>query len=307
MRLPGLPKSDSTTSAPGSSFSSGSVTQKVGCDGGRSVLDEVPPYDSGRCRLGCVARRLRRIERCRSAGRCDRKRRARHRYRFAEPHLSHQLQRQRGADVPFERQNGEADFTKGISGPHFIAIGLTKLYVANSNGAEVTAYDPKSGKQTKPTISQNLQYAMGLAVGAKGVVYVGDYTNGTVTTYNGKNGKQLALTISGLANPLGIAVDKQNKVYVAQTGAVSVFNADGSAAFTITNGIDAPQAVAVDLNGKIYVSNCPASAADPSPRTSPPASAHRPRSTASTVRRASRSIRAERFTLRSPGRDRPAA
>ena len=150
-------------------------------------------------------------------------------------------------------------FTKGISGPHFIAIGLTKLYVANSNGAEVTSYDPKSGKQTKPTISQNLQYAMGLAVGAKGVVYVGDYTNGTVTTYNGKNGKQLALTISGLANPLGIAVDKQNKVYVAQTGAVSVFNADGSAAFTITNGIDAPQAVAVDLNGKIYVSNCPAS------------------------------------------------
>jgi hypothetical protein len=149
-------------------------------------------------------------------------------------------------------------FTHGISGPHFIAIGDTKLYVANS-GATVTAYNPKNGKQTKPTISQNLQYAMGLAVNLKGTVYVGDYTNGTITTYNGKNGKQLALTITGLTAPLGIAVDKQNKVYVAQNGALSVFNADGSPALTITSGIDSPQAVAVDLNGKIYVSNCPAS------------------------------------------------
>ena len=180
--------------------------------------------------------------------------------------------------------------------------------MANSNSAEVTSYDPKSGKQTKPTISQNLQYAMGLAVGAKGVVYVGDYTNGTVTTYNGKNGKQLALTISGLANPLGIAVDKQNKVYVAQTGAVSVFNADGSAAFTITNGIDAPKRLPWISTVKIYRVELPGIGQRIRHHVLPHRQAriaHDRRHQLSGGPRGR--FGQERFTLRSPGRIEPAA
>jgi len=86
---------------------------------------------------------------------------------------------------------------------------------------------------------------------------VSDYFNDTVTTYNGVTGAQEALTISGLTTPLGIAVDKQGRVYVAQTGGVGVFNADGSPDMTITTGVNAPTTVSVDKKGNIYISNCP--------------------------------------------------
>jgi len=68
----------------------------------------------------------------------------------------------------------------------------------------------------------------------------------------------LTLTITGLNNPTGVAVDSVGNIYVANYLANQVLkynSSGGSPILTITSGLNLPQGVALDSLGNIYVAN----------------------------------------------------
>lgn len=90
-------------------------------------------------------------------------------------------------------------------------------------------------------------------------VYVANYWNNNVTVYPlGASTSTPAYTISGLNDPIGVAVDS-NYIYVANWGNNTVTGyaigaSTSTPAFTISTGVSGPVGVAVDAN-YIYVAN----------------------------------------------------
>jgi serine/threonine-protein kinase len=144
-------------------------------------------------------------------------------------------------------------FSTNISQPHGIALSKGNLFVANSNA--VTSYKAGSAKETPITLS-GFNFAVGLGSDLKGDVFVTDYSAGTVSEYSPAGVKQ-PLSISGLADPQAVAVDKKGNIYVVEASGVAVFNSAGTPTETITAGMDSfVVGVAVDKNQKIYVGSC---------------------------------------------------
>jgi DNA-binding beta-propeller fold protein YncE len=95
--------------------------------------------------------------------------------------------------------------TSGLDYSDGVAVDSAgKIYVTNVGNNTVTTYT-SNGKRTTPTIATGLAAPYGVAVDASGKIYVTNSGNDTVTTYL-KNGKETAPTLTGLSEPVGIAV-----------------------------------------------------------------------------------------------------
>ncbi|MGH7813462.1 MAG: choice-of-anchor D domain-containing protein, partial [Candidatus Binataceae bacterium] len=159
------------------------------------------------------------------------------------------------------------------------------IYVANYNASTVTIYAADSGGNLAPIGAlggsmTGLVEPEGIAVDSSGNVYVANTQGGaayfgSITVYGpGQSGNQPPLqTIvgdsTGLAYPVGVAVDSSGDVYAANLeggitgeGSITVYSPGGSGdvppAATITGpltGLGQPSGIAVASSGKIYVAN----------------------------------------------------
>jgi sugar lactone lactonase YvrE len=144
-----------------------------------------------------------------------------------------------------------------------------KIYVANIGDGTITTFEP-DGTQTSPTIAIG-NYLYAIAIAPTGKIYAvtfdpldGPSSDATVTSYK-PDGTQTTPTITikerGYAVPLGLAVDRNGKIYVLSSkhngscGLVMTYKPDGTrTAPTFRTGVDSG-GIAIDANGKIYVAN----------------------------------------------------
>ena len=135
-----------------------------------------------------------------------------------------------------------------------------------------------------PAVQAQLAAPGGVAVDAQGTLYISDTRNqrirevkdGTISTIagNGKagfNGDDIAATSAEFIGPLGLAVDADDNLYVADTGNNRVRKITGGTITTVAgDGIDAfggdggpatsaqlggPYDVAVDAEGNLYIAD----------------------------------------------------
>jgi DNA-binding beta-propeller fold protein YncE len=100
----------------------------------------------------------------------------------------------------------------------------------------------------------------GLAVNAKGDLYVANEQANDILVYNPNYVQLTAKTITqGISQPTAVAFDSKNNLYVTNGGSKSVTeylaNGEQYSTGTITTGIDNPWAIAIDPLGVVYVSN----------------------------------------------------
>jgi YVTN family beta-propeller protein len=100
----------------------------------------------------------------------------------------------------------------------------------------------------------------GLALDAKGNLYVANQGSNQVLVYNANYAQQAKKTISaGVSQPVGVAFDSRGNMYVANKGSQSItqYSSTGvqNTSFSVTSGIDNPWAITVDAVDDLYVSN----------------------------------------------------
>ncbi len=137
-------------------------------------------------------------------------------------------------------------------------------YVSNAplssgSSASVTEYAAGSAKvlRTIPLVGVS-EY--GMTTDAAGNLYVSDLGNGSggsLSVYPPK-GTTPTTTITGLAQPFGVAVDASSNVYVADHSGNAVYvYAPGSTvpSATLTTGVSSPWQLAFDSGGNLFVAN----------------------------------------------------
>jgi sugar lactone lactonase YvrE len=168
--------------------------------------------------------------------------------------------------------------------PEGIALDSSgNIYVADAGAASVFVYSAGSNGNAAPiaTISggnTGLTVPIGIALDSIGNIYVTDQTATSVFVYpalgnsTGTLNEAPTASISGdsteLSTPAGIAVDSSGKIYVADSGAASVFvyPALGSSTGTLNEAptasisggsteLSSPAGIAVDSSGNIYVAD----------------------------------------------------
>lgn len=141
-----------------------------------------------------------------------------------------------------------------------IAFDGGDFYITNSGKDGVKVYN---GVDTVPTrLLSGVTQPWGLAFGADGNLYVtskgtnpNDPNPDEVRVFVGSNNTPTpSLTLTGLNDPQGIAVDSANRVYVANlaAGTVSIFDGSTTASTTLT-GLSEPASVAVSPDGRVFV------------------------------------------------------
>jgi len=108
---------------------------------------------------------------------------------------------------------------------------------------------------TKP-----LNYPYGLAVDAKGNLYVANSNSNQILIYNAAHAQQTAKTIvNKVASPSGVAFDVFGVLWVANqtTNIINAYSPTGALlpASSITNSINSPEFIAFDGIGNLWVNN----------------------------------------------------
>lgn len=167
---------------------------------------------------------------------------------------------------------GEAEGGSGLSKPYGVAVYHGRIFVSDSAGSAVVAFDIPGQRAFRIGESGDgaLRMPLGLDVDGKGNLYVVDGSAKQVQMYD-KEGKFIR-TIGGgkrqLSRPSGIAADEEGKrVYVVDTGSVTnekhrvvVFDAEtGNHLFdigkrgTADGEFNLPRDVAIGTDGLLYV------------------------------------------------------
>ncbi len=105
-----------------------------------------------------------------------------------------------------------------------------------------------------------LNYPYGLAVDAKGNLYVANSNSNQVLIYNPAHVQQTAKTITAkVISPSGLAFDALGDLWVANqnTNVINAYSPNGTLlpANSITNAINSPQFIAFDGIGNLWVNN----------------------------------------------------
>lgn len=148
----------------------------------------------------------------------------------------------------------EGMITAGIASPEGLAVDKTgALYVSNVGAhPNIAIYGP--GRTSPHFVIPGPGY-YGLAVNPKGDIFATRL--GTVTEYKPRSKKPYK-TIHGFDNPVGIAVDSKNNVWIADDTAnvVSMIPAGTSKAQNqLLKGLDGPVGLAFGRNDTLYVGN----------------------------------------------------
>jgi len=141
------------------------------------------------------------------------------------------------------------------------------VFVADQLQAAVNIYQTKklgSNPASIATIHVQAGCPYGMAMDAKGSLYVVDNCGGNDVEVYGKGSTTLAGTITnGISNPLGAAIDKNGTLYVSNYPASITEYASGSSnpSKTITGGgMTDPFGLALDSAGNLYIADFGASA-----------------------------------------------
>jgi hypothetical protein len=138
------------------------------------------------------------------------------------------------------------------------AIATTYLY-GTGNGPQVIFSPPKqSALPTSLTSACELTSGCGMAVDAKGNLFVASYRAVYEVLVAGGYSKTVELA-SGFSNSAGVAVDGAGNVFVADTGnnaVKEIVAASGySTILTLGHGFLKPSGVAVDRSGNVFVAD----------------------------------------------------
>ena len=158
--------------------------------------------------------------------------------------------------------NGKADF----SFPNGLVVaGDGNLIIADSVKKNIRVFSPE-GRYLRTIMENTAGVKPGsLTRGSGGVIYVSDLMNNRVLAVNenGTNLKEVSDTREPLSYPQGTAVDKEGRLWVADSGnfSVAIFDRQGTFIKKITGGgePEAPfsmvRGIAVDKVGRVYISD----------------------------------------------------
>jgi sugar lactone lactonase YvrE len=130
-----------------------------------------------------------------------------------------------------------APASAALNGPNDVKLAPNgELYVANYGGGQVLVYQPNaSGQYVSPpsALTSGLVNPVRLAFGPGGTIvagelFVADVGNNTVAVFNSEGDLLTNAVITGLTRPLGVTVDGNGNVYVAEnqgtTNDIKVFS-----------------------------------------------------------------------------------
>ena len=152
----------------------------------------------------------------------------------------------------------EGSITTGINNPGELAVDKKgTLYVANIGNNTITEY-PKGQTSPSVTIADGLSSPEGVAVDSKGDVFASNLGNNTVVGYlPGQTSAYETINFGSLGQPVGIAIDGKDNLWVATDTTNSVYEIPaGSSTPQNANltGLSGPGGVAFGTNDVMYVS-----------------------------------------------------
>jgi sugar lactone lactonase YvrE len=150
--------------------------------------------------------------------------------------------------------------TDGIDLPINVAVDKQgTLYVANNGNSTVTIY-PFGSTSPSLTLSTSILDPNGIAVDSKGTVYVtsGSTVGSCYVLEFPKGATSPSAQVNGFGLPIGLALDKDENLFVADATAPAVWEVPKGST-TPTNlglsGLSDPTGTAVDGSGDLYVAN----------------------------------------------------
>jgi hypothetical protein len=158
--------------------------------------------------------------------------------------------------------NPTGSITTGLSGPQGVAVDAGgNLYVANANNDSVTIYPPGSSSPSL-TLSKDLTSPSAVAVDSKGNVWVSNQlgsNEGSVVEF--PSGQTTPSTVISGINPLGVALDSNDNLYVENynnsAAFVSVYPPGATTPSHEFGGgtLLEPLGITVGPSGDVYVSD----------------------------------------------------
>jgi large repetitive protein len=136
------------------------------------------------------------------------------------------------------------------SGETPTVLASTPIYGEGQGPA--IAFDPS----TQSKLGSELEYPFGVAVDAKGDVFIADSENDRVVEIPA-GGAQITVPASGLNYPTGVAVDGAGDVFIADSNNNRVVEvpAGGGAQIRVGSGLSYPSGVAVDGAGDVFIAD----------------------------------------------------
>ena len=115
--------------------------------------------------------------------------------------------------------------TSGLSGVEGVAVNAQgDVYVVNmpGSGSPYVAVIPPGATAPVSTFGQQvLQYPIGITLGPRGRIYVGDFAQGAIYVFSPHGSHKLLNTITGdgiFMEPGGVTIDKKDTLYVGGGG-----------------------------------------------------------------------------------------
>nr|XP_002737698.1 PREDICTED: tripartite motif-containing protein 2-like [Saccoglossus kowalevskii] len=136
-----------------------------------------------------------------------------------------------------------------------------QIVVSNENGRLIRKFGSSEMNQPAGIAINPVNKNIYVTINSKGIVYVSDAHIGSVQVFNSDD--QFMFEISSMSSPRGVAVDKNDNVYVSSVHKVTKYDSHGQFICRIDSdkdGLSSPYGVAVCNDGRIavadYGNNC---------------------------------------------------
>lgn len=145
------------------------------------------------------------------------------------------------------------------TGTGLFTLNEKALFIANNSTNTVTEYAPPYTGAPAVTISNGVSGPTGLAVDARGNLFVSTGSNSVVEYAPPYTGAPTATISSGLSQPFGPAFDQSGNLFVANAGSNSATEYappyTGAPAATISNSVNEPFGLTLDSSDNLFISN----------------------------------------------------
>jgi len=160
-----------------------------------------------------------------------------------------------------------ADTSIGLNGPFGLALGpLGDLFIINGNAGTIVRLDGTTFQYKGVFANVGIPGLRGITFAPNGDLYMTIGSNSSVLRFNGQTGELVKTAVlpgaGGLSGPFGVAVDFQDRIYVANTGGNNVLRYDGKTGELIDEFIKAgsgnlqgPVGINFGPDGNFYVAS----------------------------------------------------
>jgi len=131
------------------------------------------------------------------------------------------------------------------------------LIVCNESTGELLVFDHAGQSGSLVNAYSGLISPEGLAVGTEGI-FVSDDSKGRIVKYPAVDADSVVVWSEGLKSPEGLAVDDQDRLYIADEGLSMVIRQVGNHREIIASSLDGlmtPEEMAFDKKGNLYVTD----------------------------------------------------